>query len=211
MYLKWGVDLGAIFKRIFDFLAALIGGLLISPLLLYVVYRIKKDSPGPAIYDGERIGENGKLFKCYKFRSMINDSEWILEEYLANNPKEKEQWDKYKKLDHDPRVTPFGDKIRRASIDELPQLWNVLVGDMSLVGPRPYLPREIDDMGEYYKTIIKVKPGITGWWQVHGRSNTDFETRLLMDQWYEKKRNFLLDMIILWETIGVVIMKKGSK
>ena len=153
--------MGAIFKRIFDFISVLIGGLIISPLLIYVAYRIKKDSPGPAIYDGERIGKDGKLFKCYKFRSMIQDSEWMLEEYLANNPEEKEQWDQYKKLDHDPRVTPFGDKIRRLSIDELPQLWNVLMGDMSLVGPRPYLPREIDDMGEYYKNIIKVKPGMT--------------------------------------------------
>lgn len=142
---------------------------------------------------------------------MYTNGEEIIQKYYEEHPNKKREYGIYHKLDDDPRVTPFGNFIRRTSIDELPQIFNVLLGDMSLVGPRPYLPSELEDMGEAAETILKVKPGITGYWQVNGRSNVDFESRLLMDVWYVKNRTFLMDAKLLWQTIGVVLMRKGAK
>ena len=198
-------------KMIFDYTLTAVGTLAISPLLFYIAYRIKKDSPGEVIYDGERIGKNGVLFKCYKFRSMYTNGDEILKRYLEENPDKKIEWDTYHKLDNDPRVTPIGNFIRKTSIDELPQLFNVLKGEMSLIGPRPYLLCEQKEMGEYYKDIIKVKPGISGYWQVNGRSSVSFENRLLMDKWYVFNRNLVMDVKLLWKTIGVVLNQKGAK
>ena len=142
---------------------------------------------------------------------MYTNGDEILEQYYLEHPEKKAEYEKYHKLDDDPRVTPFGSFIRRTSIDELPQVWNVFLGHMSLVGPRPYLSNELEDMGDAAKTILKVKPGITGYWQVNGRSNVDFESRLLMDVWYVKHRTLWMDIKLLWQTIGVVLMKKGAK
>ncbi len=203
--------LDAFAKMLFDYTLTAVGTLAISPLLLYIAYRIKQDSPGDAIYDGERIGKDGKLFKCYKFRSMYTNGDEILEKYLKDNPDKKVEWETYHKLEDDPRVTPIGNFIRRTSIDELPQIFNVLKGEMSLIGPRPYLPREQEEMAGYYKDIIKVKPGISGYWQVHGRSNVTFENRLLMDKWYVHSRHLVMDVKLLWKTIGVVLDRKGAK
>ena len=187
------------------------GSFFLLPILGVVYYRIKKDSHGDAIYAGKRLGQGGILFPCYKFRSMYTNGDEILEQYYKEHPEKKAEYEKYHKLDDDPRVTPFGAFIRGTSIDELPQVWNVFLGHMSLVGPRPYLPQELEQMGEYAKEILKVKPGITGYWQVNGRSNVDFESRLLMDVWYVKNRTLWLDIVLLWQTIGVVLMKKGAK
>lgn len=198
-------------KTVFDYTLTAVGTICISPLLVYIAYRIKKDSVGDAIYPGKRMGKDGSLFKCYKFRSMYTNGEEIIQKYYEEHPNKKREYEIYHKLDDDPRVTPFGNFIRRTSIDELPQIFNVLLGDMSLVGPRPYLPSELEDMGEAAETILKVKPGITGYWQVNGRSNVDFESRLLMDVWYVKNRTFLMDAKLLWQTIGVVLMRKGAK
>lgn len=203
----WGGKL----KSVFDFVLTAAGAVAISPLLAYTAYRIHKDSPGEIVYNGERVGKDGKRFKCYKFRSMYTNGDEILKKYLEENPEKRLEWEKYHKLDDDPRVTRTGRFIRKTSIDELPQLLNVLKGEMSLVGPRPYLPWEREEMGEAYGEIIKVKPGITGYWQVHGRSNVGFESRLLMDCWYVKNRSFWLDIMLLWKTVGVVLMKKGAK
>lgn len=203
----WGGKL----KSVFDFVLTAAGAVAISPLLAYTAYRIHKDSPGEIVYNGERVGKDGKRFKCYKFRSMYTNGDEILKKYLEENPEKRLEWEKYHKLDDDPRVTRTGRFIRKTSIDELPQLLNVLKGEMSLVGPRPYLPWEREEMGEAYEEIIKVKPGITGYWQVHGRSNVGFESRLLMDCWYVKNRSFWLDIMLLWKTVGVVLMKKGAK
>lgn len=203
----WGGKL----KSIFDFVLTAAGIVIISPLLAYTAYRIHKDSPGEIVYNGERLGRDGKRFKCYKFRSMYTNGDEILKKYFEEHPEKKAEWEKYHKLDEDPRVTRTGRFIRKTSIDELPQLLNVLKGEMSLVGPRPYLPWEKKEMGEAYREIIKVKPGITGYWQVHGRSNVGFESRLLMDCWYVKNRSFWLDIMLLWKTVGVVLMKKGAK
>ena len=203
--------LDALAKMFFDYTLTAVGTVAISPLLFYIAYKIKQDSSGDAIYDGERIGKDGKLFKCYKFRSMYTNGDEILEKYLEENPDKKVEWETFHKLEDDPRVTPIGNFIRRTSIDELPQIFNVLKGEMSLIGPRPYLPREQEEMGEYYKDIIKVKPGISGYWQVHGRSNVTFESRLLMDKWYVHNRHLVMDIRLLWKTIGVVLNRKGAK
>ena len=198
-------------KTVFDYVLTIVGGILISPILAYVAWKIKSDSPGPVIYDGERIGKNGKLFKCYKFRSMYTNGDEILEKYLAENPEKRVEWETYHKLDDDPRVTPIGKFIRKTSIDELPQLLNVLLGDMSLVGARPYLPREKEEMGLAYDTIILAKPGITGYWQVNGRSDVDFNSRLKMDCWYISNWQVWMDIALLWKTVWVVLRRDGAK
>lgn len=203
--------LNRVLKTLVDYTATICGGAILFIPMLYVAYRIKKDSPGDAMYNAERIGKDGKLFKCYKFRSMYTNGDEILEKYLKENPDKKVEWETYHKLDDDPRVTPVGKFIRKTSIDELPQLLNVLEGSMSLVGPRPYLPREADEMGEALKTIVLVKPGITGHWQVNGRSNVDFVNRLKMDCWYVNNRSFWIDIMLLFKTVGVVLNKKGAK
>ena len=202
---------GSPVKRFLDVLCVVLGSPVVLPIVAYVYYRIKKDSPGGAFYYGKRLGRNGKLFKCYKFRSMYTDGEAIIKKYYFEHPEKKLEYEIYHKLDDDPRVTPFGQFIRRTSIDELPQIFNVLLGHMSLVGPRPYLPNELEDMGEAAEVILQVKPGITGYWQVNGRSNVDFESRLLMDCWYVKNRTLWMDMKLLWQTVGVVLMRKGAK
>ena len=142
---------------------------------------------------------------------MYMNSDEILQKYLAENPKAKKEWDEFKKLhDYDPRVTKAGRIMRRTSLDELPQLLNVLKGEMSLVGPRPYLPREIGDMGEFYKIIIQTVPGITGYWQVNGRSDVTFEGRLKMDNWYIHNWSVWIDMVLLFKTIKAVFFSKGA-
>lgn len=191
-------------KTIFDFTLTAVGTVVISPLLIYVAYRIKKDSPGNIIYVGKRIGKDGELFKCYKFRSMYVNGDEILDRYLTVNPDKKREWQIYHKLKDDPRVTPIGKFIRKNSIDELPQIFNVLKGEMSLIGPRPYLPEERKEMGDYYLEIIKVKPGISGFWQVYGRGKVTFLERLLMECWYVKNSSIKMDLILLWQTMRIV-------
>lgn len=200
-----------IFKRLFDIVSSLLALILLSPVFLIVSLIIRKDG-GKAIFAQERIGKNGKTIKVYKFRSMVMNAEKVLEEMLASDEKIREEYLTNKKLDNDPRITKIGKFIRKTSIDELPQLLNVLKGEMSLVGPRPYLWREKDEgMGDYYQYIITCKPGITGYWQVNGRSNTTFEERLEMDKHYSKHVNAWLDIKILFKTVGVVLFGKGAK
>lgn len=198
-------------KTIFDFTLTLIGAICISPLLAYIAYRIKKEDPGPLIFKHIRIGKDGKPFPCYKFRSMVVNSAEMLEKYLAENPAAKAEWERDFKLKNDPRITPIGKFLRRTSLDELPQIFNVLKGEMSLVGPRPVVQEELDKYyGDAVKEYCSIRPGITGLWQVSGRSDLDYTERVLLDQWYVKNRNLKLDIKILWQTIGVVLMKKGA-
>ena len=198
-------------KTIFDFTLTLIGTICISPLLAYIAYRIKKEDPGPVIFKHIRIGKDGKPFPCYKFRSMVVNSAEMLEKYLAENPEAKAEWERDFKLKNDPRITPIGKFLRRTSLDELPQIFNVLKGEMSLVGPRPVVQEELDKYyGDAVKEYCSIRPGITGLWQVSGRSDLDYTERVLLDQWYVKNRNLRLDIKILWQTIGVVLMKKGA-
>ena len=198
-------------KRTVDITASATALLLLSPVFLVTSLAIRKDSDGPAMFTQKRIGKDGKLFEIYKFRTMIPDADKKLFELLDKDEKAREEYKLNKKLKHDPRITKVGNFLRKTSIDELPQLINVLKGDMSLVGPRPYLPREKEDMGDYYNTIIESKPGITGLWQVSGRSNTTFEQRLEFDKEYTENKGFLYDMGLLTKTVGVVVKKNGAE
>ena len=198
-------------KRAVDITASATALLLLSPVFLAASIAIRKDNDGPAMFTQKRIGKDGKLFEIYKFRTMVKDADQKLFELLATNEEAAKEYKQNKKLKNDPRITKVGNFLRRTSIDELPQLINVLKGDMSLVGPRPYLPRGIDDMGNYYDTIVESKPGITGLWQVSGRSNTTFEERLEFDARYNEEKGFLYDMGLLTKTVGVVLGKDGAE
>ena len=174
-------------KRVFDIVLGSVLCVGIMPFLVITAFFIKMDSEGPVFFNSERIGRNGKLFKCYKLRSMYVNADEIFEKYLSQNLQAKEEWKKYQKLkENDPRLTRVGKIIRKYSLDELPQIFNVLKGEMSLVGPRPYLPREKILMERWYSDIISVLPGMTGYWQVNGRSNVNFTGRMEMDNWYIK-------------------------
>ncbi|MDO4282320.1 MAG: sugar transferase [Clostridia bacterium] len=199
------------FKRALDVTASSIALTILSPVFLVTTLAIRKDSEGPAMFKQQRIGKNGKLFEIYKFRTMVPDADKKLFELLAIDEEAAKEYKINKKLKNDPRITKLGNFLRKTSIDELPQLINVLKGDMSLVGPRPYLPREKEDMGEYYNTIIESKPGITGLWQVSGRSNTTFKERMKFDMEYNENKSFANDMGLLFKTIGVVVKKDGAE
>lgn len=199
-------------KRFFDILCSIIGVIVLIPITIIIklCYVLSGDF-APVIFTHNRIGKNGKEFKFYKFRSMVPNADEILEELLKNDKAIAEEYKKNKKLKDDPRITKIGKIIRKASIDELPQLLNVLKGDMSLVGNRPYLPREKKDMGKYYDDIIKTKPGITGYWQVSGRSDVSFKARLKLEQCYSNNCGLLMDIKILFKTVGVVLGAKGAE
>lgn len=200
-----------IIKRQVDIIGAVFGIILLVPITIgvWVANRIAKDS-GPIFYKTKRIGKNGKEFNMYKFRSMVLGADEILEEYLEKNPTAKEEYLKYKKLKNDPRVTKVGEFIRKTSLDEFPQFINILKGEMSLVGPRPYLPREKEEIGAHYESIIKCKPGLTGFWQINGRSNTTFKDRLQMDTEYSYTKTLKTDITILFKTVKKVLKSDGA-
>lgn len=200
------------FKRIIDIIGGLVGVILLIPITLcvYIARVIKKENDGPLFYEQLRIGKNGKEFRFYKFRTMVMNADEKLEEYLEQNEEARKEYEKYKKLKHDPRITGLGEFLRKTSIDEFPQFINVLKGNMSLVGPRPYLHREIKDMGDNYHTIISVKPGLTGYWQVNGRSDRKFKERTKMDVEYIRDRNLWFDIKILIKTVLNIFIKEGA-
>ena len=199
-------------KRGFDIVISLIGCIFLLPILAILkLASIISGDLNPIIFSQNRIGKNGKEFKFYKFRSMIPNADEALFELLEKNPERKKEYELNKKLENDPRITKVGKFIRKTSIDELPQLINVLKGDMSLIGNRPYLPREKEDMKKYYNDIVKTKPGLTGYWQVNGRSETSFGQRLTLEQYYSNHASLKLDMKIFFKTFKVVLLHKGSK
>lgn len=200
-----------IIKRIFDILLSTIGLLILWPLFIIIGILIKIDSKGPIFLRQIRIGKNGKAIKIYKFRSMIDNAEAILDKMMAEDPVIYEEYTINKKLKNDPRVTRVGKIIRKTSIDELPQLINIFKGEMTLVGPRPYLPREKEDMGGYYHFITKMTPGLTGLWQVSGRNDCGFNERLKLDTKYYQVRGIKKDISILLKTVSVVLNTKGAK
>ncbi len=201
----------ACIKRSIDIVGALCGITLLLPITIGIwVANLVTKNKGPIFYNTERIGKDGKPFKMYKFRSMVVGADEILKEYLKQNEEAHEEYKKYKKLKHDPRITKVGEFIRKTSLDEFPQFINVLKGEMSLVGPRPYLPREKEDMEDHYQAIIKCKPGLTGFWQISGRSNTTFEDRLQMDTTYSYTKNLKTDAKILLKTVKNVASKEGA-
>lgn len=197
-------------KRIFDLVLTTLGVVVLSPVFLLLAILIKLDSRGPVIFAHQRIGKDGKLFPCLKFRTMCVDADKKLKEYLAANPEARKEWEAEFKLKDDPRVTRVGKVLRKTSLDELPQLFNVLIGQMSLVGPRPIVTAEIPKYGPYIKDFYMVHPGITGMWQVNGRSDTTYEERVQMDSWYVRNWGVWLDIMLLWRTFGVVLQHKGA-
>lgn len=200
----------AFFKRIFEIIVSIVGLILLVPLTIIVAIKnaINKDF-GPIFYTQERIGKNGKIFKMYKFRTMGLDADEKLEKILEDD-KRKEEYKKYKKLNNDPRITKTGAFLRRTGLDELPQMLNVFKGEMSIVGPRPYMPVEQDEMGTYYSYIIQHKPGITGISQISGKARMDFADRMDMDLKYHYKRNFLLDIKIVLITMLVTLRRRET-
>ncbi|MHD0317773.1 sugar transferase [Fusobacterium sp. THCT1E2] len=200
-----------ILKRVIDIGVSFLGVLLLIPLTILVWIKTdKKERKEGLFFNQERIGRNGRKIVIYKYRSMVTGADEILEKMMKEDPKIKEEYEKNKKLKNDPRVTKIGEFLRKTSLDEFPQFINVFKGEMSFVGPRPYLLREKNDMGTYYEKIVKSKPGITGMWQTHGRSETDFEERLVLDEYYYRNWSLWLDVVIIIKTIKNVIGKKGA-
>lgn len=198
-------------KRGIDIIGALCGIAILVPITIGIcIANLVSKDKGPIFYNTERIGKDGKSFKMYKFRSMVVGADEKLKEYLEQNPEAKKEYKKYKKLKNDPRITKVGQFIRRTSLDEFPQFINVLKGEMSLVGPRPYLPREKEEMENHYASIVKCKPGVTGFWQISGRSNTTFMDRLQMDTQYAYTKTLKTDLKILIKTVKNVISKEGA-
>jgi Undecaprenyl-phosphate galactose phosphotransferase WbaP len=197
-------------KRTMDLTATILGGILISPFFLLLALLVLLESGRPIFYKDRRMGRGGKLFSCIKFRTMSSDAEDALQKLLDENSRVREEYLKYHKLRNDPRVTKIGRFLRKTSLDELPQIWNVLRGEMSLVGPRPYLPRESEDIGSRLLEIGRVYPGITGLWQVRGRNLSSFSERVQMDAYYVRNWSVWLDLIILFRTAMTVLLQRGA-
>ena len=195
-------------KRVLDVLAALTAAIVLSPLLLLIAVAVKLTSRGPIFYTQKRLGKDGEHFKAYKFRTMHGDGEARLKAILDADPALRAEYEIYHKLRKDPRVTRVGRILRKFSLDEFPQLLNVILGDMSLVGPRPYIERELTEMGGQEKIILRAPPGMTGMWQVSDRNATSFAQRVQIDVYYVRNWSPWLDIHILAKTFGVVI--KGS-
>jgi Undecaprenyl-phosphate galactose phosphotransferase WbaP len=200
----------ALIKGFVDVVLTVIGGIFLLPLLLVIICWIKLDSRGPVFYSQERIGRHGRRFRAWKFRSMVLEADGMLETYLQQHPELLEEWERDHKLKRDPRVTRAGRFLRRTSLDELPQLWNVLRGEMSLVGPRPITDKEVEKYGSAFEIYKKVNGGITGLWQVSGRNDVSYEERVNYDQFYVRNWSVWLDCCILFRTIAVVLLSKGA-
>lgn len=198
-------------KRSIDIIGSILGIICLIPItIILLIAKIALKEKGSLFYSQKRIGKDGKLFKMYKYRSMVVGADEILAQHLLENEGAREEFRVHKKLKNDPRITKLGKIIRKTSIDEFPQFINVLKGEMSLVGPRPYLPREKEDMKEYYTYIVNCKPGITGFWQVHGRNNVTFRDRLEMDLKYYNNKSLKQDVKLLKRTLEKVLLREGA-
>ncbi len=199
-------------KKIIDIVAGVIGVILLAPitLVVWIIRLCMHENDGPLFFEQLRIGKDGKQFRLYKFRTMVMNADEKLYKYLEENEEARKEYKKYKKLKNDPRITKLGNFLRKTSLDEFPQFINLLKGDMSLVGPRPYLYREKNDMGDYYDQIVQVKPGITGYWQVNGRNDVDFEERTYMDTYYIEHRGIIMDLKIILKTVLKMFKKEGA-
>ena len=197
-------------KRALDLFGAVVGGFFICPLLLTIAVLIKLDSPGPVLFGHRRLGARDKHFLCWKFRTMYVDAERMLNECLQEHPSLQAEWETNHKLRDDPRVTRIGRFLRKTSLDELPQLWNVLRGEMSLAGPRPIVDAEVSKYDKDYELYRRIRPGMSGFWQVGGRSDIDYRTRVAMDAYYVRNWSVWLDIIILTRTVKVVLFDHGA-
>jgi Undecaprenyl-phosphate galactose phosphotransferase WbaP len=197
-------------KRFMDLAASIAAAIVLLPLLFYLAVAVKMSSRGPIVYSHKRLGRNGRHFKAWKFRTMLENADQLLEHYLEEHPELREEWERDHKLKYDPRITKIGRFLRKTSLDELPQLWNVIRGDMSLVGPRPIVDAEIAKYGAYYGLYTMVKPGITGLWQVSGRNNTTYDERVQFDAYYVRNWSPWLDLYLLLRTIRIVLFAHGA-
>lgn len=198
-------------KRCFDLLFSLLALIIFSPLLIIIAVIIKCSSKGPIVYAHERVGLGGKVFRCYKFRTMYADADQRLKDLLSSSPALKAEWETKFKLKNDPRVMPIGAFLRKTSLDELPQFWNVLRGDLSVVGPRPVVKEEIDKhFGSKAPKLLSVRPGLTGLWQVSGRSDTSYARRLALDEHYIDHHSLWLDIKLIAKTIPAMIFSRGA-
>jgi exopolysaccharide production protein ExoY len=203
------LSLGRGGKRLMDVIGALVLALAFAPLIVGILLAMRRSSAS-SVFRHKRVGRNGEIFECLKFRTMVPDAEGVLRDMLANDPALREEWARDHKLKDDPRVTRLGKFLRSTSLDELPQIWNVLKGEMSLVGPRPVTREELLRYGRNMVLYMMVKPGITGLWQVSGRSNTDYRRRVAIDVCYVRNQSALLDLWILLKTTRVVIGRHGA-
>lgn len=199
----------AVIKRFVDVIGAIVLGVVFMPLIVVIVLMLRRNG-GPVIYMHRRVGRGGRMFPCLKFRTMVPDADDALRELLEHNPELQAEWVRDHKLRHDPRVTQLGRFLRRTSLDELPQLVNVLRGEMSLVGPRPVVREELLRYGKNVETYLAARPGITGLWQVTGRNDTDYRRRVVLDTYYVRNQNLFLDLYILAKTTGVVLGGNGA-
>lgn len=195
------------FKRLIDLLGAFVGLIVLSPIIIIVSLLIKFESKGPIIFSQDRIGKDGKVFKMYKFRSMVVNAEELKEKLKEQNEMSGPMF----KMKEDPRVTKIGKFIRKRSIDELPQLINILRGDMSLVGPRPSLPKEVEQFEGWMMERLEVKPGLTCYWQVSGRNNIDFEDWMKLDIKYVREKNTLTDIKLIFKTVFVLFGDENAR
>lgn len=196
--------------RVLDISMILLAAPYILLAFLVIMIFIKLDSNGPVFYRQARIGRKGRKFYVYKFRTMVQNADEILQTYLNNSPELKAEWLATHKLKQDPRVTRVGAVLRKLSLDELPQLWNIWIGDMSVIGPRPIVDAEVEKYGGCFQLYIQVRPGLTGLWQVSGRNDTTYERRVELDEYYILNRSLSLDLQIIWKTIFVVVARKGA-
>ena len=196
------------FKRITDIVLGCVGLVLLSPVFLILAICIKIDSKGPVIFAHKRIGKNGKEFDMYKFRSMYENAEELIEKF---SEEQKREWQENFKLENDPRITKMGNFLRRTSLDELPQIVNIIKGDLSIIGPRPVIDEELEKYGKNKDKFLSITPGLTGYWQANGRSNTTYEERMQMELYYIDNQSLLLDIKIFFKTIVSVLKKEGAK
>lgn len=197
-------------KRGIDIFLSLIGLIILSPIFCIIAIAIKLDSKGPVFYKHKRIGKNGKIIYLYKFRSMYTDSKERLE-MLLKNPDIKREWEENFKLENDPRITKVGSFLRKTSLDELPQLLNILKGEMSIIGPRPVIDEELEKYGQNKDKFLSVTPGLTGWWACNGRSATTYEDRMKLELYYVENQSFVLDIKCFFKTITTVLNRQGAK
>jgi Undecaprenyl-phosphate galactose phosphotransferase WbaP len=199
-----------ILKTLVDYVGTIVAIIVALPVFIGVVIIMRRSDPGPIVYRRRVVGVGGKEFDAFKFRTMVANADEVLREHLATHPEAQAEWDKYEKLKDDPRVTPLGHFLRRTSLDELPQLFNILQGEMSLVGPRMITPEEVERYGQWNMNIHTVKPGLTGMWQISGRSEISYPERVRIDMHYIRNYSIWMDLQILFWTIPVVIFGRGA-
>lgn len=195
-------------KRSFDIVSSLCAIIVFSPVLLILSIIVKLDSKGPILFAHKRLGKNGKIIKVYKYRTMLQDAESLIKKL---SPEQKKEYEKNFKLEKDPRVTKLGEILRKTSLDELPQLFNIFIGNMSVVGPRPIVEKELDKYGVFSDKLLSVKPGLTGNWQANGRSDTTYEKRVKLDMEYIDNQSFFRDIGIILKTVIVVFRREGAR